>query len=113
MESVLALFDRDYLKKAIWIFKLVLGKHSFWIELRNSPVFILQVVAVAPEPANPSITSSLTKICKCNTFYNKNQRKCFFRGGPYYCGGRVYCSAKNKVCNFCCKVGHFQKVKVS
>ena len=34
----------------------------------------------------------------------------FFFRGPYHRGGRVSCPAKNKVCSFCGKEGHFQKV---
>ena len=69
-----------------------------------------QMATVVPELAKPSTTNNLTKISKSNTFEDKNQCKCFFCGGPYHHSGRVYCSAKNKVCNFCDKVGHFQKV---
>ena len=70
----------------------------------------LQMATVVPELAKPSTTSNLTKISKSNTLDAKNQRKCFFCGGPYHRGGRVYCPAKNKVCNFCGKVGNFHKV---
>ena len=70
------------------------------------------MAAVVPELAKPSTTCNLTKISKSNTLHDKIQRKCFFCGGPYHRGGRVYCPAKNKVCNSCGKVGHFQKVCV-
>ena len=75
-----------------------------------------QMASVVPEFAKPSTTNNLTKTSKSNTFEDKNQRKCFFCGGPYHRGGKsllpckVYCPAENKVCNFCGKVGHFQKV---
>ena len=70
----------------------------------------LQMAAVVPELAKPSTTCNLTKISESNTVDNKNQRKYFFCRGPYHRGGRVYCPTKNKVCNSCGKVGHFQKV---
>ena len=65
---------------------------------------------MVPEPAKLLPTSNLIKISKSSTFDDKNQRKCLFCGGPYHRGGRVYCPAKNKVCNLCSKVGHFQNV---
>ena len=68
-----------------------------------------QMAAVVPELAKPLTTNNLTKISKSNTFKDKNQCKCFFCRGPYHRGSRVYCPAKNKICNFCGKVGHFQK----
>ena len=70
----------------------------------------LQMATVVSELAKPSTTSNLRKISKSNTLDDKNQRKCFFCGRPYHRGGRGYCSAKNKVCNFCGKVGYFQKI---
>ena len=68
------------------------------------------MAAVVPKLAKPSTTNNLTKISKSNTLDYKNRRKYFLSGGPYHRGGRVDCPAKNKVCNFCDKVGHFQKV---
>ena len=37
-------------------------------------------------------------------------RKCYFYGGNYHPEGRSKCPAKDKTCNNCGKIGHFQRV---
>ena len=45
--------------------------------------------------------------------FKRPARKCYFCGGRLHVGGRSNCPAKDKICNLCGKVGHFQKVCLS